>query len=228
MKGVDGLTPEQRAQLPKESRPADEAYRARLRKAFEAHGPGQKPEDFDRFVQAQLVWDEAMAENAAAYLTANPDKRMVVLAGAGHIAFGSGIPSRLERRTHASYATVINNNGGEDIGPHFADYILLSAEQELPPAGTLGVVLESKDGESLIKSLVPEGAAEKAGLKRGDAIVEIDGQPVKKTSDVKLALWNRKPGDEVHVKVHAKRRFGGDGNQEIAVTLAAPPKNPSH
>ncbi len=138
--GIAGLSQQQRAYLPRQIQPADEEYKNRLRDAFEEH-LGVKPDAFNHFVEAQLVWDEGMAESGAAYLEANPGRRMVILAGAGHIEYGSGIPKRLERRTKVSYAIVLNS--GEDVEPHIADYLLLSQKQELPPAGALGVTFNT-------------------------------------------------------------------------------------
>jgi uncharacterized iron-regulated protein len=195
-KGIAGLSAEQRAYLPKEIGPADDAYKARLREIFEEH-KSSKPDAFDHFVEAQLTWDEGMARSAAAYLIANPDRRMVILAGFGHLMFGFGIPKHLERETHASHTILMNSD--DDIEPHMADYLLLSQNQELPPAGVLGVSLEEKDGECRIKSLIPGGAAEKAGLKKGDAILKIDDQTIKTIPDLRLILWEKKPGDRVHV-----------------------------
>jgi uncharacterized iron-regulated protein len=211
--GIEGLSKQQRASMP-EIQPADEAYKARLRSAFEEH-QSVKPGAFDHFVEAQLVWDESMAATAAEYLDANQSRKMVILAGSGHIAFGSGIPSRLERRIHASYAIVLNS--GVSIEPQIADYILLSTKEELPPAGALGVSLEEKGGECRIRSLNPAGAAEKAGLRKGDVLVEVDSEPVRTASDVRLALWKKKPGDRVMVRV---RR--GAESRDFAVELAGP------
>ena len=39
-----------------------------------------------------------MAEGIAQFVKANPGYQVVVLAGRGHIVFGYGIPSRVERR----------------------------------------------------------------------------------------------------------------------------------
>jgi uncharacterized iron-regulated protein len=215
--GVAALTEQQRAYLPAEIGPADEGYKARLRIAFEGH-KSAKPGAFDHFVEAQLVWDEGMAASAAAYLDANPGRRMVILAGSGHVAFGSGIPSRVERRTHASYAIVLSS--GEDIEPRMADYLLLSEKQDLRPAGVLGVSLEDKDGECRIRSLTPGGAAEKAGLGKGDVLVQIDGQPVKTTADTRLALWDKKPGERVRISVRHGRRA-----RDFEIELRAPGKS---
>ena len=219
--GIAGLSEKQRAYLPPEIEPADEAYKSRLRKAFEEH-PGLKPDAFNHFVEAQLVWDEGMAESAAAYLNANRGRRLVILAGAGHVAFGSGIPKRLERRTNATYAIVLNSE--EEVEPHMADYLLLSKKQELPPAGILGISLEEKGGECRIGSLSPGGAGEKAGLKKGDVLVAIDGQTVKTTAQVHLALWDKKPGDRVRVNVRRKRLLRAATGRDFEVELAAPRK----
>ncbi|HET8824439.1 MAG TPA: ChaN family lipoprotein [Terriglobales bacterium] len=214
--GITGLSEEQARELPREREPADGAYRARLRAPFEAHG-ATKPGDFDHFVEAQLVWDEGMAEGAAAYLSANPARGLVILAGSGHVVFDSGIPKRLERRTHATYVTVINS--GEAIEPGIADYILLSKLQHLPPAGVLGIIPEEKNGECQIGSLSPAGAAARAGLKKGDTLVTINDQNIGNTADVHLALWDKKPGDTVRIKIRRRRRFGGVSDRDFKFKL---------
>ena len=217
--GIAGLSEEQARELPREREPADGAYRARLRAPFEAHG-ATKPGDFDHFVEAQLVWDEGMAEGAAAYLNANPARGLVILAGSGHVVFDSGIPKRLERRAHATYVTVINS--GEAIEPGIADYILLSKLQHLPPAGALGIIPEEKNGECRIGSLSPGGAAARAGLKKGDTLVTINDQSIGNTADVHLALWDKKPGDTVRIKIRRRRRFGGVRPRDFKFQLGAP------
>ena len=216
--GIAGLSGQQRAYLPREIGPADEAYRNRLRTAFEAH-KAPKPDAFDHFVEAQQVWDEGMAESAAAFLFGNPSRRIVILAGSGHVAYGDGIPKRLERRTNATYSIVLNSS--DEVGPHMGDYLLLSKELELPAAGILGISLEEKDGNSRIRSLNPKGAGEKAGLKRGDVLVDIDGQKVNRIADMHLALWDKKPGDHVRVRVRRKGRFGMESEHSFEVELAA-------
>ncbi len=202
--GFDGLSEEQRAELPGEIEPAGAAYERRLREAFDAH-PGAGPGAFEHFVQAQLVWDEGMAESAAAYLDANPDRRMIILAGSGHIAFGSGIPERLQRRTGATYAIVLNRD--DEIEPQIADYVLLGDGQALPPAAVLGISLDQEDGSCRIGSLSPGGAAQKSGLRKGDVIVAIDGQACETVADLRLATWDKAPGEHVRVEVRRKRPF---------------------
>ena len=217
--GIAGLSEQQRAYLPHQIEPADEEYKNRLRDAFEGH-PGLKPDAFNHFVEAQLVWDEGMAESAAAYLEANTGRRMVILAGAGHLEYGSGIPKRLERRTKVTYAIVLNS--GEDVEPHIADYFLLSHKRELPPGGVLGISLRETNGECRIASLSPGGAAEKAGLKKGDVLDGIDAVSVKTAADVHLAVWDKKPGDRVRVKVRRRHDLWGMTERDFEVQLTAP------
>ncbi len=217
--GIAGLSERQRAYLPRQIEPADEEYKNRLRDAFEGH-PGLKPDAFNHFVEAQLVWDEGMAESAAAYLEANKGRRMVILAGAGHLEYGSGIPKRLERRTKVTYAIVLNS--GEDVEPHIADYFLLSQKQELPAGGVLGVTLRETNGECRIASLSPGGGAEKAGLKKGDVLAEIDAVSVKTAADVHLAIWDKKPGDRVRVKVRRRHDLWRMIDRDFEVQLTAP------
>jgi uncharacterized iron-regulated protein len=217
--GIAGLSERERASLPAEILPADEAYRARLRSVFEEH-EAAKARAFDRFVEAQLVWDEGMAASAAAYLKANQGRQMVILAGSGHVAYGSGIPSRLKRRMDVTYAIVLSS--GEEIEPQMTNYILLSKKNELPPAGALGVSLKDEGGECRIRSLEPAGAAEKAGMKQGDILATVDGQAVKTIADVRLALWDKKPGDRIRIKVRRRHRLGTTGGRDLEVELSAP------
>ncbi|MEB3273757.1 MAG: ChaN family lipoprotein [Prochlorothrix sp.] len=77
-------------------------------------GPGgssQTETAFDRFVAAQVLWDETMAETIAEFLQANPDYRVVVLTGQGHVIYGYGIPDRVQRRLGADLVqrTVLMN-----------------------------------------------------------------------------------------------------------------------
>lgn len=218
--GFSGLSEKQRTYLPHTIQPASAAYKQRLFEAFQEHpGLENRPDAFRHFVEAQLVWDEGMAKSAATYLNAHPARHMVILAGAGHMEFGSGIPHRLERRTHATYAIVLSS--GVETAPHIADYLVLSKHRELPPAGVLNVHLNEKDGQCRISSLDAAGAAKQAGLRKGDVLLSIDGQAVKTPTDARLALWNKKPGDVVRIEARRKRFLFGSKRLRFNVKLAA-------
>jgi C-terminal processing protease CtpA/Prc len=81
-----------------------------------------------------------------------------------------------------------------------ANYVLFSKKQVLPPDGLLGVRLEERDGDC-IRTVLSGGAAAKAGLKKSAVIIDIDGHPVRKIADTRLALWDKGPGEMVGVSI---------------------------
>ncbi|MEG4571118.1 ChaN family lipoprotein [Microcoleus sp. N3A4] len=100
--GLESLTAEEKKYIPpiSEIRTDNAEYRQLLLEVFQQHqkaGQGNSTA-FERFLQAQVLWDETMAEKIAEFVKANPDYQVVVLAGKGHIIYGYGIPSRVERR----------------------------------------------------------------------------------------------------------------------------------
>lgn len=198
--GLDGLSPELRRQLPRDFDRDVAGYRERLEAVFSGH-PGGKKKDFEHFIDVQLAWDETMAETAANYLRAHPRRSMVVLAGAGHVVEGTGIPQRLERRLDAPMATVLQTGSGIDLSGEPADYVVLSPPLELPPAGLIGVVLEQADRGMKIISIAEGSHAAAAGVRKNDRVIEVNGAPIATLGDIRLQLWNRKPGDTVRLGV---------------------------
>jgi putative serine protease PepD len=84
----------------------------------------------------------------------------------------------------------------------------------------LGVELRSlPSGGALVVSVVKGGPAAKAGVKPGDLILSVAGQPVGSVDDLATALASHKPGDRVPVKVRHQ-----DGSTEtLQVTLGRLP-----
>jgi uncharacterized iron-regulated protein len=100
--GLESLTAEEKKHIPpiSEIRTDNAEYRQLLLEVFQQHQKAAQGNStaFERFLQAQVLWDETMAEKIAQFVKANPDYQVVVLAGKGHIIYGYGIPSRVERR----------------------------------------------------------------------------------------------------------------------------------
>lgn len=116
-KGVEGLTPDEKAQVP-ELDLQNKVHRAWFDATMEsmgghgAHSAGdKKPADAppmpsaDRIYTAQVLWDETMADTAAKWLTATPNSAIVVLAGGGH-CHDSAIVGRVKRRGIAEAISV--------------------------------------------------------------------------------------------------------------------------
>jgi uncharacterized iron-regulated protein len=71
------------------------------------------PEQKEHGYEVMTVWDDYMAASAAQFQQERTIRRMVVLAGSGHIERGFGIPMRAARRTGGKVATVRIEVGGD-------------------------------------------------------------------------------------------------------------------
>lgn len=75
-------------------KPASTAYQTRLTEVFDQHDMGDDPERLERFIQAQLIWDIAMAQRLNE--AAESDAIVIGLMGLGHVAYNDGVPYQLE------------------------------------------------------------------------------------------------------------------------------------
>lgn len=203
--GIAGLTAAERKELPDDIDRSDAAYEARLRKVFERH-PVRDGYGFENFIDVQLLWDEGMAERAADYLRAHPDYTLVVLAGSGHLAYGNGIPRRLTRRLDVESAIILNDWDGT-LEPGLADYLLLPQEQSLPPSGKFGALLDEAGGKLSIDQCLPESPCKLAGLRPGDQIIAINGEGIADLADLRVATWDKRPGDSVTLKIRRQHWY---------------------
>ncbi len=215
--GLDGVDEEERQQLPAEIDRSDQAYEQRLREIFEQH-PQMKKEDFDRFVDVQLLWDESMAAQAAAWLQAHPGKKMILLAGSGHLIYGSGIPNRVTRRIPVEGAIVLPADGLE-ITREIADFVIYPPKAALPEAGLMGLFLEDADNGVKISGLGGNSSAAKAGVKQDDVIQMLNGKKVTTLSDIKIELLDKPPGEEVSLGVSRKGLVWGEEMKEFMFEL---------
>ncbi|MES9859119.1 MAG: ChaN family lipoprotein [Sedimenticola sp.] len=206
--GIEGLTPEERAEVPAEIDRSDALYIERLRKIFSQH-PGRGEDGFVRFLDVQLLWDETMAETVSRYLQNSPKRKMVVLAGSGHLMYGSGIPRRVERRLGASGAIILPG-ANITVEPGVADFVLFPKMQMLPQAGLMGIFMDDAEKGVLVVELSSGGTAIAAGVKKGDILIELNGKPVSRPSDVRIELMGQPPGTQVQMKVLRKKLLWGE------------------
>jgi len=121
--GIDNLSDADRQYLPKEIDTANTAHREYVAEIFNQH-QFKSSVKFDDFYAAQCVWDEVMAESVAMNLGS---KKVVVLAGNGHIRYKYGIPDRTFRRTGVSFLTIYPVAAGEEIDLAVADYVWVTS-----------------------------------------------------------------------------------------------------
>lgn len=196
--GWDSLTAEQRTQLPRSMDASNAQYQADLKAIFQVHQQQQGHSDSDYFLQAQLLWDETMAETVADYLAQHPDQRMVVIAGNGHIRHHYGIPARVARRHPVPYLTLVQ---GESITPGIADYVLLSEPLSGQTAPRLGVAIEEQAGQVVVMHVMEESVAAKAGVQANDVLRQLAEQAIHSLSDLKFILLGLNQGETTTLHV---------------------------
>ena len=216
--GLDSLSEGEKKSVPPQMDFSDEAYKERLKKVFLEHRDIEnfKTSNFDFFYQAQILWDETMAESVDRYLRIRPEAQVVVLAGGGHLAYGSGIPKRVARRNGYDYSIILND---ADPEKGIATFILFPGAIPGVTSPRLMVFLKEKAGKVEIAGFPQGSVSEKAGMKVGDTIVAIDNTPVNTVDDVKIELVSKKKGDKVKVKVLRKSLLGAGAEMDFEVGL---------
>ena len=160
-----------------------------------------------------------MAESAVDYLDENPESRLLILAGSGHIAYGSGIPNRIKRRTDVKQFSILVSEDYLPISENIADYLVLSAEQSLQPVGLIGAFLQTEGKLLVIKGFSDDSAAKDAGLEEGAVIISVDNETVESFADFKLAIMARKPGDSVELQYLTNAEGGSKNKKRVSLKL---------
>jgi putative serine protease PepD len=130
-----------------------------------------------------------------------------------------GIPTLAALEQNGSQAPGIGFAISSNNARRFADQ-LITTGRVTPQGGFLGVTVATVIGGGVrIASVQPGGPAAKAGLRPGDVIVSIDGQPTPTTVELQTVLAALKPGQTVDVDVVRQ-----DGSKAtLKVTLGKPP-----
>lgn len=108
--------------------PPSDRYRAEWDAAAEEHGHGG-----EEALLAQVLWDAGMAHAIARGLLERPDARVIHVAGAFHVAGGTGIPEHLERYRPGTSRLIVaaypvSADQGFDPDSHLGrgDFVLLT------------------------------------------------------------------------------------------------------
>ncbi|MEJ2491879.1 MAG: ChaN family lipoprotein [Desulfuromonadales bacterium] len=203
------LDPQTRSQLPEFD--FDDPYQTAMTQAIYAdHTQGESM--LAGFQRIQTLWDETMAESITRHLQAKgPNQRMVVLAGGNHIRYGFGIPRRVFRRLPTSYVLVgvreidlpkDKQDGLMDVEmPPFPmppyDYLVYTAYESLDSKRVkLGVHMKEENGRVVVEAVVPQSAADLAGVRQGDVIVALGETEIADMFDLIYAVRQYASGDQ--------------------------------
>lgn len=208
-RGWDGVPSAEREGVGQPA-PATAAYRKFLHEVYRQHAemPARSSKRasgdaaFANFVDSQLAWDRAMAETLASQ-AARPAvgaKPLVVgIVGSGHLRFGHGVPQQLRDLGIQSVGVLLPMAAGGDcdeLRPGLADAVFAvpTRPQAVAEPPRLGVSLENQDGRVLIAEVSKGSLAEDSGLKKGDRILTVAGQPLAGVSALLPAIRQQPPG----------------------------------
>jgi len=216
--------------------PATDAYTARLRETFEMHMPlratggrgGAATEAdtrFARFLEAQLTWDRAMAELIARRARAAGAPLVVGVMGSGHLQFNDGVPHQLRALGINDSYTMMPFEAAPGNGCTKLPLGLADALFAVPPAQRgaaagvrLGVSLSTGDGPLRIEKVSPESLAERSGLRSGDRLTRVAGNPAKSAEDLIGAVREQPAGTVLPITVQREGR-------DIEVLVRFPPRS---
>lgn len=215
---IERVENELQDQLPDSYDFSDTDYRRRLETFFNMHPDSER--SFEGFMQVQLTWDESMALNVASYLKADPDNRMLVLAGSGHIEYRYGIPQRVTRRTGLRGKTILLPKQVV-TDRKVADFLLQTESIALPDAGIFGAYLDTDDDGVTITGFTETSTGQKAGMLEDDRILSIDSTTIGNFADLKLAMLEKEPGDEIDIDLERKTEAGETETISLHVELGS-------
>ncbi len=235
-KGLDALTPEQRALLPArvdtESAEHQRLFRAFFGEADSLHG-SMPDAMFQGMYRAQCTWDAAMGWQALQALKKHGSETaiMVVLVGSGHVAYGLGAERQARLWFDGKTASVIPIPIREEeqdplvskVQASYASFVWGLPPTTDPLYPSVGISTpEQKTGERYKVIMVgKESPAAAAGFEVGDELVSIDGVAYTDKETVNRLMAGKRWGDAVDYKV---MRNGQE--QSLTVHLRRQPPKP--
>ena len=159
----------------------------------------EEPE-FERFVQAQLTWDRAMAESLVNGMRAHNASIAVGVMGRGHVEFGHGVAHQLADLGIVDAATAVTTTPMQDcndIAAGVANAVFVVPEEDedsVVARPMLGIHISGSDEGVRIKSVISNSVAMAAGMKEGDLIIEAGGRDVRESVELVEIVRRQAPG----------------------------------
>lgn len=145
--------------------------------------------DFQHFVEAQLVWDRAMAQGIFDARRAHPEAVVVGIMGSGHLEGGFGVPHQLRALGSGEAAILLPVEAGEactkaDANSAYALFTLKTPAVGADARPRLGVMIATKDNAAVINGVMPDSVGAAAGLRKGDTILRAAGVDIHGVGDL--------------------------------------------
>lgn len=212
-KGFANLTPEEARHVPVEVDVDNEEHMTFFKATLGGEGEGSgmggmlhggSEEMWKSMLSAQATWDATMGWNAVKALEEAPDEDtiMVVLVGAGHVAYGVGIERQVKRWYDGKVATLIpivaDGSEKQTVRASYANFLWGIPREQHTRYPTLGMSTQAAtegDGRQIIQ-VDPDGFAKRAGFELKDVIISMDGHPIADRETLNRLVAAKRWGDE--------------------------------
>lgn len=168
-------------------------------------------ENYEDFIQTDAAINPGNSGGAMIDLHGNligVNTAIATGGGEGNVGIGFAIPINMARSVMdqiVSHGKVVRGYLGlypQDVTPQIAKQFGLNGP-----------------GGALVSEVSPDSPAAKAGIKRGDVILKLNGEPVNSANDLRLRISQTAPGTSV------KLQISRDGKaQDVAVVLGELPE----
>jgi len=129
------------------------------------------------------------------------NRRMVILAGSGHLLYNLGINRRGFEKSHLPFKTLLcveipKERKSIKVSRSLADFVWGIPEVERPAFPSIGLRFKDFEGlDNLVIERQPiEGISKKADFKKGDVILSVDGKHFSDINELRMYLaqfnWN--------------------------------------
>lgn len=206
----DGLDPEVRRRFPPIIDVTSAEHREVVRSYFDpddALHSKMSAEQQERLYLAQVTWDASMGWQAGAALSkpADPREIVVVLIGAGHVAYDLGAARQLASGFDGRIASLIPVTVGprkpgtppKVVSAAYAQFIWGVPQTAQPTLPVLGVSLMGRIGKvpTQVIQVDDESSAAAAGLRVGDVLRSLDGLTIDGSATLQRKVGDYRWGD---------------------------------
>ncbi len=212
MTGWDALRDEEKAMVPKPDLTHPE-HRQLIRTIFESadipaamRGAGLDMM-FEGLYRAQASWDHVMAANALEALR-KERKKMIVLAGSGHLIYNLGINMRAFSKSRLPSKTVISvfvakGRSSTTVARSLGDYLYGVSEEDRPAYPSVGLGFKKIKGlDNLVIEAKPmDGVARGQDFEKGDIVLAVDGKEFNDVNELRISLARCRWDDEIKFRI---------------------------
>ncbi len=213
MRGWEALSDEEKVLIPESPDLTNDDHRTLIRATFENMDmPHQMKgtsldQVFEGLYRSQSAWDEVMATNTVRGFE-KEGRRLVVLAGSGHLVYNLGLNWRAMKKMKAPFTTVIavpipNGLKGVTVSRSLADFVVGLPAEEEPVFPSIGLAFKKIENlDNLVVEAKPiTGVSASADFEKDDIVLSVDGMRYNDINELRMYLARFVGGGETTFRI---------------------------